>query len=77
MIWNLRRVSFIKKCLILLTEEIQTSFERLMKYMKRNIDQADQKCPEENLSKVARHNNHLHPEIEVGSEEHYRGKGFV
>ena len=59
-----------KKFLILLTEEMQTSFERLMKYMKWGVDEAGKQCLEENLSKVTRHNKNLHPDIEVGSEEY-------
>ncbi len=59
-----------KKFIILLTEEMRLSFYRLTQYMNWSFDESGRNCIDKNLSKVARQNKDLYPEIEVGSDEY-------
>lgn len=58
-----------KKFLILLTEEMRVSVDRLIRYMNWD-DMKDEACLKENVAKVSRHNKSLHPNIEIGTEEY-------
>ncbi len=59
-----------RKVLILLTEEMSTSIDRLIRFMGWDVDEEGRKCLDENTSKVGGHNINLHREIDVGSEEY-------
>ena len=59
-----------RKVLILLTEEMSTSINRLIRFMGWDVNVEERKCVDENTSKVGGQNKNLHQEIEVGSEEY-------
>mmetsp|Transcript_18033 Transcript_18033/g.20858 ORF Transcript_18033/g.20858 Transcript_18033/m.20858 type:complete len:374 (-) Transcript_18033:590-1711(-) len=59
-----------RKFLILLTDEMKVSIDRLIKYMGWNVKEEDKACIEENVSKISKHNEHLHPNIQVGTDEY-------
>ena len=56
-----------RKFLILLTEEMRVSVDRLIRYM--NWNETNKVCLKENVAKVSRHNKSLHPNINVGAKE--------
>jgi hypothetical protein len=59
-----------RKFLILLTDEMGVSVDRLIRFMGWNVTEESKLCIQENVSKVGKHNKNLHPEVEVGSEEY-------
>lgn len=67
---KLAKMILEKKFLILLTEEMRISVDRLITYMGWEIKDEYRNCVKENVAKVSRHNKSIHPQVKVGTKEY-------